>query len=386
MACYISSNQNRYYVASESTAGQVANAQEASRIAAVNLKMRQSTIAPTRLDKTGTRTFLGLPRGLRRLTDMKMRTYFSGWSNAPERPAAGPLFESVMGSTGVVFGGVSVASSSGTTITTSGAHGLSVGQGVTFGGEIRFVIGLPAVDSVVLNAPFSVQPTSLNQTVNYAPGDGIKALSVFDYWSPASAVHRIATGVVIDQCRISLNGDYHEFEFRGPAMDLIDSASFTAGEGGMAEFPGEPAVALQDLAPIPGHLGQVWLGATATRFATITEAEVVVKNNIDVRDKEFGSAIPRCVSAGMRNVGLSFALHEQDSDATKGLYQAARSQSPISVMLQMGQQSGQLFGVFLRSVVPSMPEFEDSGTRLQWRFDECAAQGVANDEIFVAFG
>jgi len=68
------------------------------------------------------------------------------------------------------------------------------------------------------------------------------------------------------------------------------------------------------------------------------------------------------------------------------LYQASRQRSPMGVMFQLGQQEGQLFGVYLKSVVPEVPEFDDGETRLQWRFSNCRAQGTFNDELFVAFG
>jgi hypothetical protein len=54
-------------------------------------------------------------------------------------------------------------------------------------------------------------------------------------------------------------------------------------------------------------------------------------------------------------------------------------------MLQLGQASGQLFGIYLKSVIPEIPEFDDSQTRLQWRFSKSQAQGIADDEIAVAF-
>jgi len=55
-------------------------------------------------------------------------------------------------------------------------------------------------------------------------------------------------------------------------------------------------------------------------------------------------------------------------------------------MLQLGQQSGQLFGVRMKSVIPQVPEFDDSDGRLQWKFANSQAQGTVDDEISVAFG
>jgi len=85
-------------------------------------------------------------------------------------------------------------------------------------------------------------------------------------------------------------------------------------------------------------------------------------------------------------VTAAFDLYSQDDAATQELYQAARQQSPISVMFQLGQADGQLMGVYLKSVIPEVPEFDDSERRLQWRFRASRAQGTIDDEISVAFG
>ena len=58
----------------------------------------------------------------------------------------------------------------------------------------------------------------------------------------------------------------------------------------------------------------------------------------------------------------------------------------MTVMLQLGQQQGQLFGIYLKSVIPEVPAYDDSQTRLQWSFQSSRAQGGVNDEIYVAFG
>jgi hypothetical protein len=83
---------------------------------------------------------------------------------------------------------------------------------------------------------------------------------------------------------------------------------------------------------------------------------------------------------------MSFELFSGDDAATLSLYQAARQRSPMEAMFQLGQQGGQLMGIYLRSVVPVVPEFDDSQTRLQWKFEDTRAQGTMDDEIVIAFG
>ena len=185
---------------------------------------------------------------------------------------------------------------------------------------------------------------------------------------------------------ILVNGDYHEFHFSGIAKDLLDSASFEAGTAQLQSFPEEPPVAAFDYSIVPGHMGQAWLGTGPSRFCTITAATIAVKNELDAREREFGPCGALAISPGQRTVTASFDLYTRDDDATKELYQAARQQSPISVMFQLGEVEGQLMGVYLKSVVPEVPEFDDGENRLQWRFRASRAQGTVDDEISVAFG
>jgi hypothetical protein len=127
------------------------------------------------------------------------------------------------------------------------------------------------------------------------------------------------------------------------------------------------------------------MGTSATQFFTITSASVVVKNGLDTRSREFGSSLPLAIAPGERSVAAAFELYSQNDANTAGLYQAARQQSPISVMFQLGEAAGQLVGVYLQSVIPAVPEFDDSKNRLQWKFRPSRAQGTVNNEIVVAF-
>jgi hypothetical protein len=154
----------------------------------------------------------------------------------------------------------------------------------------------------------------------------------------------------------------------------------------LSTFPAEPSVAPINYSIIPGNLGQAWLGSSPARFYTLTNAEVTITNNLELRASEFGAILPSAISPGQRTVSINFSIFEMDDAATATLYQAARQRSPISVMMQLGQQQGQLFGIYMNSVVPEVPAFDDSQTRLQWQFQNCRAQGSVNDEIYVAFG
>jgi hypothetical protein len=388
MANYISSNANRFYVALEQNYGQAAAITAANRFPAVTLQVEQSLQYGKRLDKTGSRTFLGAPKTARRRTAFQVRTYLTSW-NGIGQPSYGPLFQSVTGGTPVLIGGLVVANVQGPIqFQTTAPHGLTFGNAISFSNEIRFVTAVPDLQTVVINAPFSTSLTAnaaLSQAITYVLTSELPSVTLYDYWDPISAVSRIITGAVVDTLSLSVNGDYHEFVFTGPACDVLDSSSFISGSAGLVSFPAEPAIAAFNYSVVPGQLGQAWLGVTLNQFFTLTQASIELKNNIDVRNQEFGSSYPRAIAPGMREVLVNFALFAQDDAQTQTLYTSAKQRGTISAMLQLGQQQGELMGIFLPAVTPEIPAYIDSETRLQWQFKNNLAQGTTDDEIYIAF-
>lgn len=386
---YISSNANRWYCAQESAYGQVGAITAANRIPAVSMKVQHLRDKSERKDKTGSRTWAGLPAGMRRHTTFDATTYVRDWADPTNLPPHGPLVEAALGGSGALWAGATVGTgSTASTINFVSAHGLLPGQAVVYGGEIRFVAAVPTPTAVVTNAPFSTVPVPgvpMSATATYTLATQLPSVSLFDYWDPATAVQRVLPGAAVDQFTVSMNGDFHQMEFKGMAQDVVDSASFVSGQGGLAAFPAEPAPSPADYALVPGNLGQVWMGVIPNQMFTVTQASVVVKNNVAMREKEYGAILPLAVAPGKREVKLSLEFFSQDDTATAGLYQAARQQSPVGVMFQMGQNAGQLMGVYMPSMIPDVPEFDDSDTRLQWKFENTQAQGIAENELVVAF-
>lgn len=387
---YILSNDNRFYVALEQSYGAAATISASNRIPAVKLTAKQQTEKVQRKDKTGSRTFAGNPSGLRTQTSFGLKTYMSNWADPSVLPPHGPLFQACLGGSPAQSAGGTVASASGlSTIAFTAPHGLAPGAAVSSGGEIRFVTVIVNSSTVQLNASFSVTPPTSSQTgptATYQPSENLSSATLFDYWSPQTAVQRVLSGMAVDTLAIKVNGDFHEFDFNGQAQDLVDTASFESGQFGLSTFPAEPSVTAINYSIIPGHLGQVWLGSSPARFFTLTNADVTFANNLELRAREFGAMLPSVISPGQRTVSMNFSIFQMDDSATAALYQAARQRSPISIMMQLGQQQGELFGMYMKSVVAEVPAFDDSERRQQWQFQNCRAQGSVNDEIYFAFG
>jgi len=390
MASYISSNANRFYTALESSYGQTPAITAQNRFPAVKLTAKNQLETATRRDKTGSRTFVGIPAGLRRTTSFDVTTYMTSWGGQSSGPAYGPLFQASLGAAPLMYpGGAAAAGCSGTTVAFAAPHGLTVGQGVSVNGEVRFVTAIASATAVQVNAPFSTVPeagAAIAPTVSYFPATQLPSVSIFDYWDPATALQRLLCGAAVNRMTIKINGDFHQFEFSGMAQDLVDSSSFANGMAQLTSFPLEPALGAFDYSIVPGNMGEAWLGSTPGMFSTITSGTFQLDNSLDLRSKEFGSNLPLAGAPGPRSVTAAFSLYEMNDAATTGLYEAARQQSPVSVMFQLGQQTGQVMGVYLMSVVPVVPEFDDSDNRLQWKFQGSKAQGTADNEIVVAFG
>src|SRR5438067_4895999 len=285
MASYISSNANRFYAAIETTYGQAAGVNAGNRFPAVRLQAEQLLEHGKRLDKTGTRTFLGISPTSRRHTAFEVRTYLTSW-NGSGNPCYGPLVQAGFGNASELVSGLIIgAVQSPIQIQTTLPHGLSTGSAVSYLNEIRFVTSSPDPVTVVINAPFSNSAqvnAPLSPTATYRLSSALPSITLYDYWDPITAVSRIVTGAAVDTFQVFVNGDYHELIFGGPAADLIDSTSFQSGSAGLSGFPAEPALANFDYSIVPGHLGEVWLGSTPAQFFTLTQANIEVHNNINV--------------------------------------------------------------------------------------------------------
>ena len=388
MSSYILSNANRFYVAIEAAYGQAAPVIAGNRYPAVQLTAQQMLEPSRRRDKTGSRTFLGTPSTARRSTAFETHTYLTSWSGA-DAPCYGPLFQAALGATPFISSGLTVRQVSNQTLfQTTTPHGLTAGCAISWNNEIRFASAIPDALTVSLNAPFSatlIPGAALGSSVTYALGTHVPSVTLYDYWDPVTAVQRVITGAAVDSFALSLNGDVHEFAFRGPAADIVDSSSFLPGTAGLAQFPAEPASGAFDYSIVPGHLGQAWIGRSGAQLLTLTAAQIQVKNHLETRHREFGSTLPRAVSAGPREVIIHFSVLAQSDADSAALFQSSRTRVPLPAMLQLGQSQGQLMGIYMPNVMPEVPHYNDSDARLQWDFHGCQAQGANNDELFIAF-
>jgi hypothetical protein len=387
MAKYIWSDANRFYAATESQYGAPVAVQPSNRFQATRLKCHQSQRTSKRRDKTGARTYLGGAPTAPLISAFEVDLPLSSWDQATV-PSYGPFVQAAMGGVPDLVQGLVVAAFNSLQIQTQLPHNLVVGSAIASGKDVRFVTAVGDQLNLTINVPFLSTPTvggTLGTTVGYQLAPELPSLCLYDYWDPVGGVSRLLTGAGVDTFQISVKGDVHELTFAGPAADILDSRSGSFGVSGLQSFPAEPPLSTFDYSIVPGQLGEVWLGSPLNQVFTLTEASIAIKNNIAVRAREFGSSYPMAQVPGPREVLISFTLFAQSDTSTTDLYVAAKTRAPISAMLQLGQQGGQMMAVYLPKVVPSLPLYHDSEPYLLWEFKNDLAQGVANDEAYIAF-
>ena len=198
MANYIWSDQNRFYVATETQYGKPAPVQATNRFQASRLLCHQSVSASRRRDKTGARTYLGGYPTAPHTSSFEVSAYLTSWDLA-NGPACSPFVEAAMGGPAELIQGITIAAASGAQIQTQSPHNLGEGLAIANGGEIRFVTSMQDQYSLTLGAPFSVDPNvgdGLAATSCYQLGGQLPSVSIYDYWDPSTAVSRLLTGVV----------------------------------------------------------------------------------------------------------------------------------------------------------------------------------------------
>lgn len=387
MANYIGSDANRFYVATESIYGIPAPIVPSNRFAALALECNQSLETTRRRDKTGARTYLGSSATATRRSNFQVNAHLVSWDQSTQ-PGYAPLVQGAMGAAPEPQQGLVSAAVNGVQVRTQGPNSLSAGSAIASSGEIRFVTAVQDSTTFNINAPFAIAPdieSVFDTTIGYRLATHLPSVSLYDYWDPIDGVSRLVTGAGVDKFRIEVRGDVHELIFSGPASDVLDSCSGVFGGSGLSSFPQEPTLYGFDYSIVAGQLGQVWLGAPLNQVFTLTEAAIEINNNLLVRSQEFGSSYPRAIVPGPREVVTSFTLFAQSGTETRSLYAAAKTRTPVSALLQLGQQQGQMMAVYLPGVVPELPLFNDSEPYLLWEFKNNLGQGVSNDEAYIAF-
>ncbi len=383
---YIASLSNRIFIKSEIDSPDLTDMTGAEIAPITSFELSSNRKQLYRRDKTGFRSESPILGPQRELIEFNLESYGTGWAGGSLKPAITPILESGLCQSAELSPSYNVAASSGASITLQSDAALRVGMGLSFGSEIRFVESISGPRDFTLNTAFTVQLSSgalLVGCANLSLGEDVSPMSILDSWAPSQAIQRFVTGAVTDILKISVNNDFLELSAKGYARNLYDSVS--GAFGSEFQFPVAPANSSSlENSPIAGHLGQAFIGVPAARLCTLTQAELRIDNNIEPRTDEFGCFSTKAFVLGRRRVSLDLTIFERNDELSQALYTKAVNNEPVPVMLQMGNQPGSMFAIYLPSVLFPVPAFSDSQPRLLWQFRNAVAMGLQNDEVFIA--
>lgn len=387
MGCYINSTNERLYGALEAEFGTAASLTAQDRLSFRSLKLKEETIRAARRDKTGSRTRFAPHPEIRTENSFDLLCYFPGRDPSNPVDAMTNLVESALGGERKTVTGLVVSATSATPpgLTFAAPHGLSIGQGLRFGGQLRFVKEVPNALTVLLSAPFDngIQAGSaLGVSATLYPGEQPRPITLGNYWTPGAGLDRVLAGSVIDEVEISLNSDFHGARFRGITREVVSASSFMAGSTGLSQFPAEPIASDQATLLVPGHIGRLFLGGVEFYLLSLTFR---LRNGVDARVREFGLNVTPCYSADLREVSVQFGLYASTKEAVAGLHSIARQRQETDLSIQLGNRAGQLAGIHIPRFIPEIPEIADAESRVVMSYPASLAYGVVNDELSIAF-
>lgn len=383
---YISTYSNRVYILPPVAEGDnSASTPALAPITKLSVKTKRSNTI--RQDKTGVRSELAMGGRQREIVDVTLSGYGTGGTGTTEGNAVLSPFSSALCSALGSQASCTVTASTDSTITLTEGQTLEIGDGVSFGSEVRFVTAKLEGNVYQLIAPFRVAPIAgdtVQKCASLKPGNSNIAFGLLDSWDPDTSVQRLLTGVQANTFEISINNDFLEYTLQGYALKVVDSVNNSSSTN--VDFASLKGAANSTMAmPIAGHLGQVWIGDTPTKVCTLTQATIRVDNGLVLRNDEFGCYDAKSTVLGRRSVTVDLALYQKNDTVSQEIYQKSINNQPVSVMLQIGNTPGSMFAVYLPAILFEPPQFDDSKERVIWQFKNGLAQGGADDDIFLAF-
>lgn len=396
---YALSRLERIYAQVESSFGQVPNSGGTATVSGSNacrftkFSADNDVAVITRPDKTGSRSImLGVKgRGFGKWS-VDMSVAPNGTPGTV--PDADPFLQGLIGQAGSVKSGTATVSAASNAspiaITTSAAHSFEDNDVVSVSGvggntAANGIWAIHVVDSTHFeligstgNAAYTTGGSISQAVVKYSLSDNIPSLSLWSFRQPSTIDQRVSIGSVVQEGTFQLGDDVASMSFNGESMWVLSSNQFadsdTQQKGGLSAFPSEPGSAVTNGNMVAGFTGKIVAGGEI--IASIRTAQIRIQNgNVTIKDL-FGSYYPTSVEGDERNVGISFSLYEDDTDAFKNLIQASNDKTPLNFTMQIGTQIGSIFVAQVNNVQLLAPSREEQ-RRFIANFPESRAKASA---------
>lgn len=223
---------------------------------------------------------------------------------------------------------------------------------------------------------------------------GFLPLTILDFFHAQTTLpSRLTWGSVCSGAEIRLNGDVLTGDFTFPAGYGIDSNTFggldTVGAAGLTAWPIEPSS--------PTYLGSIIPGFGATvvidslNFETkIRSLNIRISTGVQLIGDFIADAYPAQIVGGMRQIGISFGVIQDDSAAVTDLMTKAKALSAptVNAVITVGTVTGSkvIFNVTGLQLVS--PTQADESAFVMLNFPEAMAHGSAvgtTDDLTMQF-
>jgi hypothetical protein len=226
-------------------------------------------------------------------------------------------------------------------------------------------------------------------TYNISDPAVIPSFSLFSFRTPSTLDQRIVLGAVVGDATFQLGQNVATWSANGTGIWCLDSDTFstsdTTQKGGLVSFPTEPAAPVSNGVPTVGFTGLATIDSQV--IAEIQTATIRFRTGGVVVADTFGSYYPVLAEGAARQVSVALTIYDSDGAGIKDLRAKAVAQTPITVSLQIGTISGNIFTLTLNNVQLAQPTFDDSRNRYMCVFGDSPAHAttLANrDEIVLA--
>jgi hypothetical protein len=250
------------------------------------------------------------------------------------------------------------------------------------------VPGSPPDCAPILQCLFGQAPTSGGGSVTYALADAnpIPSFSLWDFRTPSTLQQRVVLGAVVSEATFTLGQNVATWSASGTGVWALDSNNYstqgTVQQGGLSAFPVEPTTPVTNGNAAVGFTGVATFDGNV--IAEMQTATVRVRTGNSVVNDTFGSYYPVLAEGAMRSIGLAFTIYDNDGTGIANIKTKANTQTPITVSLQIGTISGNIWTLTLKNVQVQPPAYDDSRNRFICSFPESLAHAssiLVRDEL-----
>jgi hypothetical protein len=203
----------------------------------------------------------------------------------------------------------------------------------------------------------------------------IPSLSMYSFRTPATITQRVILGGVVAEATFQLGQNISTWSASGTGIWCLDTANFGTADatqkGGLGSFPVEPGAPVTNGQPTVGFTGVATFDGNV--IAEIQTATLRFRTGSAVALDTFGSYYPVLAEGEVRTIGLAFSIYDSDGVGLQDLKQKAVTQTPITVTLQMGTLSGNIWTWTCNNVQVAQPSYDDSKNRYMVVFPESMA-------------